>query len=177
MTNYELVCVLPGTLTEGEVKPILEKVKEAVSGEGGENIEVTTQEKTKLNYPVKHIRYGYYEIFTFEAEPEKIKALQKRINLIPEILRALINKYSPEVRKRDLEIKAKMQTRRLANEATKASKEEKEVQGEEVEKEIKQEKIKITDLPKADQPKAGKVDLGDIDKKLDELLGGDLENV
>ena len=34
MQNYELLCILPGTLTEEEVKPVIENVKEILSKNG-----------------------------------------------------------------------------------------------------------------------------------------------
>lgn len=96
MTHYELLCVLPGTLSEDEVAPVIEKVEATVKEAGVEKIEMHDLGKNRLAYPMKHIRYGYYRIVRFQAEPASVSQMQGKLRLISELLRAGIQTYNPE---------------------------------------------------------------------------------
>jgi small subunit ribosomal protein S6 len=93
MQTYELLYVLPGTLTEEEVKPIVAKVKEEIEKVGGVDIVQESSGKNRLAYPMKHIRYGFFEIAYFQAEPKKVPALQTKLSLMKELLRVTLNRF------------------------------------------------------------------------------------
>ncbi len=95
MQNYELLLILPGTLSENEVDPLIEKVSKIIEEAGASNFSVVKLEKRRLAYPIKHIRYGYFNLAYFEAEPEVVVDIQNKLRLIPELLRALTQKYDP----------------------------------------------------------------------------------
>ncbi len=99
MQNYELLLILPGTLSEDEVDPLVEKVSKTIEDAGGTNVSVEKIEKRRLAYPIKHIRYGYFNLAYFEAEPEVSVIIQKKLLLISELLRVLIQKHDPEKQK------------------------------------------------------------------------------
>ncbi len=99
MQNYELLLILPGTLSEDEVEPLLEKVSKIIVDAGGANFLVEKLEKRRLAYPIKHIRYGYFNLAYFDAEPEVVVSIQKKLVLIPELLRALVQKHDPAKQK------------------------------------------------------------------------------
>lgn len=99
MQNYELLLILPGTLSEDEVDPLVEKVSKVIEDNGGANLSVEKIEKRRLAYPIKHIRYGYFNLAYFEAEPEVVLAIQNKLLLIPELLRVLVQKHNPAIQK------------------------------------------------------------------------------
>ncbi len=186
MRNYELLCVLPGTMTEDEVEPLVKQVEEIISQNGGENLKVEDMGKNRLAYPMKHIRYGYFRLFLFEAEKEKITGMREKISLIPQILRAMFSVYNPSKRKqskinyvtdqsgfvtmtKDILAQKAAQDKSYSRPSGGSSEQEKESGGQPSEKEKKQEKTEPTEKKK--------VDLKDIDEQLDKILDSDIASV
>lgn len=95
MRHYEILAILPGTLAETEVPAITEKIKETIQAGGGESVFVESVGKSRLAYPIKHIRYGYFHIFTFASTPEDIKKIEEKIRLSGQILRTVVQTYDP----------------------------------------------------------------------------------
>jgi small subunit ribosomal protein S6 len=96
MKKYEILCVLPGTLAEDEVAPIAAQIESQLKAHGAEDIKRVDLGKSRLAYPMKHIRYGYFEFFTIEILPEKVLALEQSIRLIGGILRVGIQVHDPK---------------------------------------------------------------------------------
>lgn len=96
MKKYEMLCLLPGTLAEGEVAPIVAQIQEQLTTHGGEDVKTVDLGKSRLAYPVKHIRYGYFEFFTFNILPEKVQTLEKGVRLLGNILRVTIQVNNPK---------------------------------------------------------------------------------
>ena len=95
MKHYELLAVLPGTLTETEAHEIATQVKEAIEKNGGSSIEQEYNGKSRLAYPMRHIRYGYFFLFTFEATEAAAVVIQEKIRLVGQVLRFLCKIYNP----------------------------------------------------------------------------------
>jgi small subunit ribosomal protein S6 len=98
MKQYELLVVLPGTVEESEVPTMIGDVKSIVEKHGGENIMMQNRGKSRLAYPIRHIRYGYFHIIQFTAEGEGIPEMQKELALMRELLRSLITSFDPKER-------------------------------------------------------------------------------
>ncbi len=96
MKNYELLAVLPGTLTEEEAHEVAGQIKQTSEKNGATNLNMEFNGKSRLAYPMRHIRYGYFFVFTFEAEETKISLIQEKIRLISEILRTICKIYNPD---------------------------------------------------------------------------------
>ncbi|MEK7084370.1 MAG: 30S ribosomal protein S6 [Patescibacteria group bacterium] len=90
MRTYELFCVLPGTLAETDVAPVLEKVQEVIAKEGGTDIVVQDMGKSRLAYPMRHIRYGYFRICRFHADPDSAARVQSGVRLMNAMLRVML---------------------------------------------------------------------------------------
>ena len=202
MQNYELLFILPGTMAESETAPIVTKVKELIERNHGENIEVETMDKKRLAYPIKHIRYGYFFLVFFKAEPKDAHQMRSDLRLLPELLRGVIQKHDSASTMRQIDFGTNFgenvpasQNQSIQVEETFAPKEEKEEVVEVKEEEVavtptETEEVKVeetkTEEPKKEEEKAPKtvkkttkkaVNLEDIDKKLDEILDIDLSNV
>lgn len=93
MKNYEMLAVLPGTLTETEVTPLVASLKELVAKFGGAEIEAHDMGKSRLAYPLNHIRYGYFSLIRFQAPAEKMGEMKTRIDLSGLTLRTIITAY------------------------------------------------------------------------------------
>jgi len=175
--------VLPGTLAENEIAPEVEKVKAIILENGGENLEVGESDKRRLAYPVKQIRYGYFLLAYFTAEAKAVKTIEAKLRLMPELLRALVYKYSPKAKKAkkiDFGLLAAGEERRpevafVPMAAAPAVEEFKEV----VVMSEEKKKLEAAPVKKAWAKKESKkkVDLDEIDKKLDEILDMGLDNV
>lgn len=194
MQNYELLFILPGTLAEDEVPALVAKVNEALTESGVENIEIKDIGKSRLAYPIKHIRYGYFHLAHFEAEGTNVEAVKAKLGLVPELLRHLITKHEPgsgigakinfgsagstnntrgdEPRSREREVANVAANVRTSAPTPKVKEETKEAVEEKVE-EIKEKKETKTSSKKDSE----KFALEDIDKKLDEILDLELDKV
>lgn len=98
MKQYELLVVLPGTVEESGVPTLIGSVKDIVEKHGGENIVMQDRGKSRLAYPIRHIRYGYFHLIRFSGEGETVPKIQKELSMMGELLRSLITIYDPKQR-------------------------------------------------------------------------------
>lgn len=171
MQKYELLLVLPGTLDEQEVAVRSGEIA-ALVGEYGANATVTNLGKNRLAYPIKQIRYGYFYTLVFEAEAEKVSALQKKLRLNREVLRAMITHFNAAVSPTQRFNEPMLSTFAAPSPAIAAAPRTQSVED------------KVAALMKEPEEKAGavsaaerKIDNLDIDvisKKLDDLMSGDV---
>lgn len=96
MKKYELLLVLPGTLDDKEAEVRSEETLKLVH-ECGENVVVNAMGKNRLAYPIKQIRYGYFYTVVFDAEASKVKILENKLRLSREVLRSMITYYNTDV--------------------------------------------------------------------------------
>ncbi len=197
-----MLCVLPGTLTETEVKELLQNVEDTLKKYGGTIAKTHDMGKNRLAYPMQHIRYGYFQLFYFSAEPEALAEIERRIRLIGKLLRIIIRGYNPE----KVDPVEFISSANITPSATTAPEKEvaqipevtipkaKKPAMPVVKKEEKPAEVSETTAEKADLPadkkeekiaeekpapekKGSEVTLEQIDEKLDELLEKDLENL
>jgi small subunit ribosomal protein S6 len=147
MQKYELLLILPGTLDDIEAEKRLGEVVEVVKEHSG-SVETNNQGKNRLAYPVKQIRYGYFYTIVFEAEPAKARELQDKLRLMRDLLRAMITHFNTNV-----------STSQKINYTTNA--------------------IGVTTMQEQEEPvkkeeKKEEIDVEDINKKLDEILDGNI---
>ena len=168
MQNYELLCILPGTLTEEEVKPVIENVKEILSKNGIEKVSIQDLGKSRLAYPIKHIRYGYFQILSFEAKGEEFADIRRRLNEVTELLRSVITKFDPKIRaeteKRSGGAKTSMETLSKIDRDTPKER-------------PTNNRRERTSAPFTPKKELEKIDLSEIDENLDNILKSDLEKV
>ena len=146
MPHYELLYLLPATYAEEELAPIKEKIKALIKHRGGQITAEDSLGKRKLAYPVKKFRQGYYLLNEFDIEPQALNALNNDLRLTNEVLRHTI------VIKKPIRFNARK---------------------------IRRQKLPVSALesqptkPLAEPPE-DKTKLADLDRKLDELLEGDI---
>lgn len=145
MKHYELLYILPGKYTEEEMDAISARINEVVKKHGGEITLTDNLGSKKLAYPIADAQIGNYLVVEFNGEVEKIKTLGNELKLTPEVLRFCIT--------------------------FKKLKTQEEVEAE------KNRKEKMAQKQKAEETKAEpapKVSLEELDKKLGEILEGDI---
>lgn len=192
MNHYELLFILPGTLDENEAKPLVDKVRNIIEKNDGKNLTVGELDKRRLAYPMKHIRYGYFGLAYFEAEPVMAKKMEADFVLDRVFLRAFVKKINPNVHTLKQINFGQVPTVNTETTGYKKTQEEEFATIKKVEevpevvevteetpvvveeKEVTEEKKKTT---KKVAKKEEKVNLDDIDKKLDEILDIDLNKV
>jgi small subunit ribosomal protein S6 len=145
MTNYELSVILPGTLTEEQVKEAEQKVIQTIKDLGG-NVRSTNEASHKrLAYAIKKIRNGIYINVYFDLAAEAVKQLDKNLKLMPEVVRfqiskpqrATIVKPRRSIAKKEIISEGKIATHATGEDAKKMSMEDldkklEEILGEEV---------------------------------------------
>ncbi|HAT04008.1 MAG TPA: 30S ribosomal protein S6 [Candidatus Magasanikbacteria bacterium] len=98
MKYYELFCVLPGTLSEDEVAPVVESVVQTLKSQNAQDISVEQMGKSRLAYPIKQIRYGYFHSFRFQLESGDVAKLERSVRLLENILRVVMRVYDPRTK-------------------------------------------------------------------------------
>jgi len=145
MKHYEILYIIPGKYTEEEMEGISGKINEIVKKHGGEITSTDNLGSKKLAYPIANTQVGNYFVIEFNSEPEKIKELGGELKLTPEVLRFGI--------------------------AIKKLKTQAEIDAEKVRKEKMAQKQKAEEIKTEPAPK---VSLEELDKKLGEILEGDI---
>ncbi len=190
LKKYELLFILPGTLAENEVIPAVEKVQAVVEKGGGKEITTKDLGKSRIAYPIKHIRYGYFQLINFEAESGDIKTIRENIGLMTEPLRVIIQNAGdlesiPEkisaisdVTVRDSEPAKAVREESLKEPAERPERPE-HIEHIEASHQIDVKKpAKTESKPKEKtETKAENIKMEDIDKKLDELLESNIADV
>ncbi len=92
MSQYELLLILPGTLDEKEAGIRSEEILKLVE-ENGSQATMTVMGKNRLAYPIRQIRYGYYYSLVFNAEKASVVMLQKKLSLMRDLLRAVVSHF------------------------------------------------------------------------------------
>jgi ribosomal protein S6 len=155
--QYELF-YLVGASKDASLEKIRTDIKNIVLEEGGVFAEKEVIEKRKLSYAVKHETHGIYVAQRFELEDkEKVQAINKKINLYPDVLRVLLSRADelPELRTKEERMR----------EASAETPEIRPAKKEEVKKETF-----VAPKPQQEEVSAEKADSQDIDKKLEEIL-------
>lgn len=188
MKQYELLFIVPGTLTEAEVAPYVASVEEVLSSVGATDVTMSTLGKAKLAYPMRHIRYGYFYTATFTVEPTQIPELTGKINLVKDLLRTMLNEVTPKEKlrqnaptelvtiekKQDLVDERKKAVAKFKGEVQQSAAPIKETEAPAKKaKKVKEAAPEVAETPVSEPEESKeKVSLEDIDKKLDEIVEG-----
>ncbi|NCO04989.1 MAG: 30S ribosomal protein S6 [Candidatus Magasanikbacteria bacterium] len=189
MKQYELLCVLRGTLSEDEIAPLMEKVSSIITTQEGVIISANDMGKRRIAYPIKHIRYGYFHLVYFDAPSTQTPHIQEKLRLIPEILRGIVRVRMEStsieqptvgavideiVRHDDLDRSDRKEKRHKKVDVSAAPAVETTMTQEGTASSSSEEEV-MEEKEEAD--KEPSISMKDIDKKLDEILQSDLDNV
>ncbi len=90
MRYYELLYVVVPTLSEDELKAVMEEVAGIISKEGGEILKNELWQKRTLAYPIKKFKQGYYILVHFSADPAVPKVVEEKLRIKENILRYMV---------------------------------------------------------------------------------------
>lgn len=88
--HYELLYIVPGTMTEDEVQPTIEAVHRLLTDRGATVTKTEFWGKRKLAFEIKHVRQGYYDLVEFDLDPAALADLEKALRLHDGVLRHAI---------------------------------------------------------------------------------------
>jgi small subunit ribosomal protein S6 len=82
--------IIPAKFAGAEMDKIQARVKDIITKEGGQIDYEETVGKKKLAYPIKHNHQGFYFLVEFNNEPEKLKAINTKVQFVAEVIRHII---------------------------------------------------------------------------------------
>ncbi len=91
---YESAILINAALDDQQIESILTRVKELITNNGGEILELENWGRKRLAYPVEKSKIGYYAIFRFDASGDIIAKLERSYSLDEHILRFVTLKLS-----------------------------------------------------------------------------------
>lgn len=87
MNKYESVIIINPSLDEQGTKEVITKFTDLITDNDGKVENVDEMGKRKLAYDIKKHSEGYYVVYTFEANPEFIKELERIYRITDNILK------------------------------------------------------------------------------------------
>ncbi|MBK7378855.1 MAG: 30S ribosomal protein S6 [Ignavibacteriales bacterium] len=87
--SYESAVLINAALDDEQIDQILSKIKDNITNNGGEVLEIDNWGRKRLAYTVKKNKIGYYAIFRFIAQPSIVAKLERLYTLDENILRFL----------------------------------------------------------------------------------------
>lgn len=172
LQHYEVLAVLPGTVTEEEAAPVAQTVQQTIEQTGGQGLTLASLGKSRLAYPIRHIRYGYFFIGRFTAESGSMPVMREKLRLLPGTLRVLVLKVDPK--KAQATKITVLSDVREGREPRVQSAPEKELAM--VVKTVAPQAVPEVEMVETTTT-AEQIKVEDIDKKLDDLLATDIANV
>ena len=86
---YESAVLINAALDDETIKNLISKIRDNITANGGEIIEVEDWGRKRLAYQVKKSKIGYYAIFRFNSPPDIVPKLERNYQLDDNILRYL----------------------------------------------------------------------------------------
>ena len=86
---YESAVLINAALDDETIKGLIEKIKETITNNGGDLLEIEDWGRKRLAYQVKKSKIGYYAIFRFNSPPDIVPKLERNYQLDENILRYL----------------------------------------------------------------------------------------
>lgn len=87
MNKYESVIIINPSLDEQGIKEVITKFTDLINNNNGKVENVDEMGKRKLAYEIKKQSEGYYVVYTFEANPEFIKELERIYRITDSIMK------------------------------------------------------------------------------------------
>lgn len=160
-----MLYIIPAGLGDDAQTAFVQRVADTMTKAGGQIVTHQVWQSRTLAYPIKKARQGVYVVAEFDLETENLKAFEREMRLMPDIIRFMIVrkvKKTAEQIEEEKRFREKINERKVhkAHVAAAAAQE----------KEKKKIEETAATQPAAETPK---VSLEELDKKLDELLSDD----
>ncbi len=86
---YESAILINAALDDEAIKTLIGRVKETITTNGGEILEIEDWGRKRLAYQIRKSKIGYYSIFRFNSLPDLIPKLERYYQLDESVLRYL----------------------------------------------------------------------------------------
>ena len=106
---YESAVLINAALDDETIKNLIARIKDTISTNGGEMMEVEDWGRKRLAYQVKKSKIGYYSIFRFSSSPDLVPKIERFYQLDENILRYLTITLSKDALEQ-IEIDKSLQT-------------------------------------------------------------------
>jgi len=86
---YESAVLINASLEDDQIGNITNRIKETITNNGGEIVEIEDWGRKRLAYMVKKSKIGYYIIFQYNSSPDLVLKLERFFQLDESVLRYL----------------------------------------------------------------------------------------
>jgi len=94
MNIYENMVILNAAMSDEEAEAAISKIKELITGQGGEVLKVDVWGRKKLTYEIKKQKKGLYVLLFFKTPSATIKKLEEFYKVFDTVLKHIILKLS-----------------------------------------------------------------------------------
>lgn len=120
---YESAVLINAALEDDQITNISNHIKETITSNGGEIIDIEDWGRRRLAYMVKKSKIGYYIIFRYNAPPDLVSKLERFFQLDENVLRYLTIKLNKdaleEIEKSKARAEALLEEEKAATESVK----------------------------------------------------------
>ena len=153
-TKYELMLIFSSELSEKETEEQLEEVRSNITSLGGNIYHEDILGLRDLAYVIKKHDQGFYAVINFEMSPEKVRKVEKPLNIEKSVLRYMVMKtphtyeiksvkvYEEEGEKEKAEREAAKDNREAKRNHSKPEKKQPKSSTEKPKEKVKEEKVK-----------------------------------
>jgi small subunit ribosomal protein S6 len=117
VTVYETIAILDASLPDETIEASVERIKDIITGDGGEVLKVDPWGKRKLAYEIKKHARGYYVLILFKAPASTTKKLEEFFRVHDPVFRYMHVKLEKKQREAALRALAEAEAAAKAAEA------------------------------------------------------------
>ena len=92
LRDYEMVFIIRPDIAEDNLDPVIDKVSQLITGNGGTVSSTERWGKRKLAYPIKHFTEGYYVLARLQMKATAGKEVESSLQISEDIIRYLLVK-------------------------------------------------------------------------------------
>lgn len=92
MNMYETMVILNAAISDEEADAAINKIRELITGQGGEVLKVDVWGRRKLSYEIKKQKKGLYVLLIYKAPPAAIRKLEEFCKVSDTILKFMVIK-------------------------------------------------------------------------------------
>lgn len=87
MRDYEVMTIHRPDLAESDIDSKVTEIESFLADSGASVTKRDLWGKRRFAYEIDHLSEGFYSVLTFQAQPETIDTLDRRLTLADEVLR------------------------------------------------------------------------------------------
>ena len=89
MPQYELMYILSSDIPDNEEPALSDTIKKFIVEQGAEITKEEKLGKKRLAYPIRKTRNGFYVLYQFKAESDKLKDIEHKVRVTQGVVRYL----------------------------------------------------------------------------------------